>query len=508
MEQDEIIIDGPLLARAFRRQLRGWLWKGPLAFGALLLPALALVPRSYTSSVSVSMQQPTPSGGLAGLLGGSAGGGGNKHYIGVLKSRGMALQVERHVHLQQIYGPKALPTETAAAALLMKGIKPVDDPDGLLYIAVTLPGTPKISLTHGPRSEQVEDAAAQAANAYAAALKYYFISSDNSEGSVLLRGADVQVRQARADYDRAQEQLRGFSRAAARVNPRRAGTIPQTAASAGAGVTPGADSDAAQAASGLGTLYAQYDAVQTDLHAAQAARLTRESRTSEQLRNLSRLPNDDPQLSDMRTRVNGDQTAYDTASHLYGPENPAVVRAQAQLASDQKQLDLQTQGVRDRLTTPDINSDQQINALYAKQASLSDQIERAARRLGVSRNLSFEQGRLQADLGFQAEILRATLVQAQNIKLNNASAQSRMTIIDSALPPAAGEPGTTRLGLLCLLPVLLAFAVAVVADYLRSARAAHVGDKAGGPSPLTPANGSGVRPAAEAEDVPPLVKNR
>lgn len=516
MEQDEIIIDGSLLARAFRQQLRGWLWKGPLVFGALLLFALMLVPRSYTASVSVAMQQPTPTGGLAGLLGG--GGGGNKHYMGVLKSREMASQVEHRVHLQQVYGPKTLPTETAAAALLTKGVKPEDNPDGLLYIAVTLPGPPKLGLAHGPAPTQIEDAAAQAADAYALALKNYFVTSDNDQGVVLLRGADAQVRQARADYDRAQQQLRDFSRAVARANPRSAGAAPRSGASPGAGASPSGDTDAATASSGLNTLYNQYDAVQTDLHAAQAARRTRESGITGQLQNLSQLPTDDPQLSDIRTRVSADQTAYDTARNLYGPENPAVIRAQTQLAADQRQLGLQTQGVQKRLTTPDINSDQQINALYAKQATLADKVASAERRLGVSRNLSFELGRLQAELGFQADIYRETLTQAKSIQMNNASAQSRMSIIDSALPPGGGEPTTTRLALLCLLPVLLAFALAVVQDYLRRARAVRVGDKTGadrtgadrtgGATSSTPANGSSAKPLGEAGDAAPFTKKQ
>lgn len=502
MEQDEIIIDGPLLVRAVRRQLQGWLWKGPLVFAVLLLAALFLVPRSYTSSVSVAMQQPSATGGLAGLLGGGTGGGGNKHYIGVLKSRDLALQVERRVNLRQVYGRGKLPTEIAAAALLMKGIKPDDNPDGLLYISVTLPGPPKLAL-NSPRPTQIEDAVARSANAYALALKNYFITSDNSEGAVLLRGADAQVRQARADYTQAQNQLRDFSRALARANPRSAGAAPRSGPSAGVGETSGVDADASTASAGLASLYDQYERVQTDLHAAQAARLTREQGITEQLRNLSRLPTDDPQLSDIRTRVGADQIAYDTASRLYGPENPAVIQAQTRLQADQKQLDLQAQGVRARLTTPDIASDQQIKTLYARQASLADQIARAARRLGVSRDLSFEKERLQQELEFQRAILSETLTQAQSIKINNASAQSRMSIIDTAEPAESGEPGTTRLALLCLLPVLLAFLAAVSWDYLRSARAAHLPT-----GPASSANGSGAKMTGETADPAPLVKKR
>jgi len=485
LEQDEIIIDGPLLARAARRQAAGWLWKGPLLFGAFLLPALALVPRSYTASVSVAMQQPSAgAGGLAGLLGGG-GGGGNKHYMGVLKSRDMALKVEHRVHLRRLYGPKALPNDTAAAALLSKGTKPEDNPDGLLYISVTLPGPPRISLGHAPAPDQIEGATAQAANAYAAALKYYFINTDNSEGATLLRGADAQVAQAKSDYDQAFNRMREFGQAVARQSPRSAGAAPRSADAGG--VSPGADSDASAASAGLEVLYDRYNTVETDLRAAEAVRLKRSSDTAEQLRNLSSLPADDPQLGSARARVERDRAALETANSLYAAENPAVIRAQAQLDSDQRSLDQQVQGVRARLTTPDNNSDQLISGLSARRSNLLDTIARAERRLGVSRNLSFEKGRLQDDLGFQKEILTTTLAAAQNIKLNNASAQSRMTVIDSALAPAGGEPTSARLALICLLPVFLAFVLAVLIDYGRSARAGRLVAAAGGTNGTAPA---------------------
>jgi len=490
VEQDEIIIDGPLLARAFRRQLRGWLWKAPAVFAALLLAALALVPRSYTSSVSVAMQQPTPQGGLAGLLGG-AGGSGNKHYIGVLKSRELALQVERRVHLQQLYGPKTLPTESAAAALLAKGVKTDDNPDGLLYINVTLPGPPKL-VPASPRPKQIEDAAARVADAYALALKNYFVINDNDQGSVLLRGADAEVRRARDGYNNALAQVLDFNRSLGRVDPRSAPTSASETA------------DATTAATGLGALYTSLYGVQSNLRAAQAVRLASAQRVAGQLNKLSEVPTDDPLLAEARGKVSQDQADYQTAWNLYGPENPSVIRAKTRLDVDQAQLNRQVQGVRQELTTANVRIDSQIQSLYARQASLVKQITSAERHLGIHRQLSGELGRLQAEVGFQADILRATLTQAQNIKMNNASAQSRMTIIDTAEPALSGEPGTTRLALFCLLPVLLAFLVAVVLDYLRSARAA----RAGAGSPAASANGSNARPLAETGDAPPRVKKR
>jgi len=491
LEQDEIIIDGSLLTRAFRRQARGWLWKGPLVFGALLLLALLLVPRSYTASVSVAMQQPANAGGLAGLLGG-AGGGGNKHYLGILKSREAALQVERRVHLRQLYGPKTLPTEDKAVALLTKSIKPEDNPDGLLYITVTLPGSPRINLMHGPRPKQVEDAAAQAADAYALALKNYFVTSDNSEGAVLLRGADTEVGRARADYEEALGQVLEFNRSLGRVDPRSAPTSPSDTA------------DAATAVSGLGALYTSLYQVQGDLKAAQAARQTSAQQIAGQLNQLSEVPTDDPLLAEARGKVAQDQADYLAAFNLYGPENPAVIRARTRLTVDQAQLDRQVRGVRQNLTTANTRAETQIQALYAHQAKLVQQIASAEHHLGIHRRLSGELGRLQTEVSLRLEYLRGALTEAAKIRLDNVSGQSRMTIIDTALPPESGEPGTPRLALFCLLPVLLAFGIAVARDYGRAARTAPLGAA----PPTAPVNGSSARPLGEAGDAAPSVKKR
>lgn len=71
MQQDDIIIDGSLLTRVFQQQLRAWILKGLLLFGLLLLLALCLVPRTYTSNASMAIQQPSSGGGaLAALTGG------------------------------------------------------------------------------------------------------------------------------------------------------------------------------------------------------------------------------------------------------------------------------------------------------------------------------------------------------------------------------------------------------------------------------------------------------
>ena len=461
--RDEIIISGPQLSRAFRRQLRLWVWLFLPLLGLLLLLALCLVPRSYTSSVSISIQQPSGGSTLALLAGGSAP---SKRYIGVLKSRDLAAFVESRVHLRDLYGVKQFPTEADAAQMLMKAVKPEDNAtDGLLYVAVTLPGPPKLSLSHSPSQPQIEDAAARAANAYALALQHYYVASDTDQGLALLRQADQEVRQDRRNYSQALARVNDFNQSLSRVDPRSAPSA--STASDTANPTGAFTGDAAAAVAGMSALYGQLYQVQTELRASEAIRRSGDALTAAQLRSLSSVPGDDPLLITIRSQVKQDQAAYNTYSSLYGPENPNVINARKRLTVDQLELNRQVQGVKNRLTTSSIRSDQQISGLYARQKNLLLQIAQAERRLGTHRQLSGELGRLETEVAIELEVLRTSMVEAKKIKMNNASALSRMSVVDDALPAKSGEPGVAKLATACLALLLLVFAGAVVREYLR-----------------------------------------
>ena len=467
---DEIIVDGARLRSAFRRQGRLWLVLGPLGAGLLLLLLAATVPRTYMAETSVALQQSSGSGSALALLTGG-GGGSSKRYLGVLKSRALASAVERHVQLRQLYGTQTFKTEDDAVEFLMKNVKPDDSAtDGLLYIGVSLPVPPKLG--HGaPSADQVAKAAADAANAYAKGLKEYYATSDTDQGTALLRGADKEVRSARAHYDDALARSLDFTRGLSRVDPRSSPALSAVSPFSAAGGGGGADSPSA--ASGLAGLYVALNQVQAELSATQAVRATGQALIGSQLRDLSRVPTDDPLLADARSRVTQDQAEFNTASRLFGPENSRVVQASARLGVDQAVLDRQIQGIEQKLTTQDIRSAEQIRGLYARQAKLLQQITSAQRHLGVSRQLSGEAGRLQAEVGIQLAVLQTTLSEAAKVRLENASSLSRMTVIDTAIPPKGGEPGLSKLAAACAGLALLAFFVAVVADYFRTAPKSH-----------------------------------
>lgn len=468
VSSDEIIIDGARLRRVFRRQGRLWLRLGPIAAAMLLLVLGLLVPRSYTAATSVALQQPSSTTSTLALL--TGGSSGSKRYLGVLKSRSLAQAVERHVQLQALYGRSQFHTEADAVDFLTKSVKPEDSAtDGLLYISVTLPGPPKLSLHPTPTALQVENASAAAANAYALALKNYYATSDTDQGSLLLRGADKETRQARANYEDAVSRTLDFTRSLSRVDPRSVPSLSVPAPPSLGNSSSSARPDSATAASGLGQLYTSLAQVQAELRAAQAVRATGQALVGQQLRDLRNVPTDDPLLSEARSRVTQDQSAYDTAARLYGPDNPRVVTAQTQLGVDRAELNRQIQGVRQSLTTPDIRSAEEIKGLNARQAVLTKQIAQAERHLGISRKLSGEAGRLEAEVGIQLDVLKATLSEAAKIKLDNAFSLNRMTVIDTAVPPKSGEPSLSKLAIFCVLLAVLAFALAVIVEYFRNA---------------------------------------
>ena len=118
----------------------------------------------------------------------------------MIRSRLLADRVEAQVKLQRLYH---FPKHEKAIEMLTKAVKAEDSAtEGLLTIAVNLPGPPALSPDSAQR-KRVQQATEDAANAYQAALSDYFAYSDNDRDSVILRGAQEYRLTARRDYDTA-----------------------------------------------------------------------------------------------------------------------------------------------------------------------------------------------------------------------------------------------------------------------------------------------------------------
>ncbi len=487
MQEDEITINGRLLLDILRRRWPIWTFLGLASLGLLVFLELLLVPQTYTSSVSVAMQQ---SAGASSPLAMLAGSSDSKRYIGVLKSRRSADEV---LHLLAVdpKHPVDLPrlchcaTRADAETLLMNTVKPEENADGLLYINVTLVGPPRLAPQTAARRQQIKDAAAQTANAYATTLRDYYVNTDNDRDTALLRGANDQVREYRAEYDAAVDNALEFSRGLRGALPTpgtssvRSSESLGDAPGTGAGVTGGVGGTSGAA---VGSLYDQLARVQQDIRAGEAAEQASQQARLRQLQGLGGLSSEDPLLTQARDQVSRDQADLAAANRLYGPDNPRLLAAQSKLQVDQAALARQVAGAKQRLATPEVRTDADLKALYARQGVLLQQVARARSQQKVSNRLSGEYDRLKAEVSLQLAVLQEAMTDAAKVRASTVSSQSRMTVIDPAIPAKFSQPRTLIMVAQGLFLVLLGILVALVREYLKRARqiAAAAPPKVGG----------------------------
>ncbi len=317
-EVEEPIIDVQRVGQIARRRWKVWALLGTGLFGAGMAGGLCLLPQTFTSVVSISVQRPggssSPLGGLIGL------GGGQKSYGGVVKSLRMAGEVESEVGLRQLY---RLPSPEEAARRLSKSVGLDDNAaEGLLYITVALPAPPRYAGHANVLRDGARQASARAANAYAEALRRYTVETDNDKEAVMLRMAENQIREARAGYDSAIDRLQMF------VHEHRGGNI-ATAQPAGDEKVGGASTLAA--AGGLGGLYSERAQLEQEIQTREATRTARIAMLDSQLHSLATLPGEDPLLAGARA---GERRADEELQALriqFEAEHPQVIAAQEKL---------------------------------------------------------------------------------------------------------------------------------------------------------------------------------
>jgi uncharacterized protein involved in exopolysaccharide biosynthesis len=450
---EQILIDGDLIRGILREKGRGWLAKGIAGAAVLSVLGLCLLPQSFTASSSVAVQTSGGAGGALGFLtGGSSG--DSKRYIGVLKSRMAASEVEQVVHLRSLYHLKS---EEDAIEMLMKSMKPDDNTtDGLLYVNVTLPGPARFQPGQTERRNQIKRAAADAANAYVAALRTYYTYSDNDRDTALIRGADSELARARQQYGESTDRLRAFVNGLKRVDPR---AVPSDTDPAAAGNT------------GLATLFGELSQTEAQISALQAGSGTEQRMTEGQLENIGQLPSEDPLLASARQAVDTDKAQLSLLELQFGPQHPDVVRAQARLQVDERRLQQQIDGIRDRQTSRQVSLESQLNSLIARRETIKSQIAQAESHLNLGRNLSGDYLSVKTEWQIALETLKETTAEAAKIRMENVSAQSRLAVVDTAIAPRTGSPGTIIIVLIAVILAILGVLTAFVRAYLRAARA-------------------------------------
>ncbi len=296
---------------------------------------------------------------------------------------------------------------------------------------------------------------ARATNLYADRLRNYLTTSDMDSDAILLQAAGRQIRQARQAYDAATERLMDFARL--RGAPIGSSlTLPERAGSAsGSGSytrsASGSDTDGNLDAGlrELQTLYAQRATLESEIASTEAA-LDMGARLQEnQLSNVGALPSEDPLLTAARAAVNAARTRLDNLQIQYGPAHPRVIAERERLRLAEAKLQEQIQTVRKGYTTDRVEAQVRLDALKTKYATVKRQIAEAEQKTQKGREYSTEFERLRNEVTLRLEVLKAAASQAATLSMQVVSAQNRMRVVDSALPPKSGSPGMLKLGLMC-----------------------------------------------------------
>jgi uncharacterized protein involved in exopolysaccharide biosynthesis len=477
VQESDITIDGALLLDIARRRARVWAISGTILFAAILVIQLFFLPQAFTSTVSVTIQQPpsTPLGGLA-LFTGMAN---SSKYIGILKSRRIADKVVKTLHLAQLYHT----SPSRISHQLQTAVRVKDDTgDGLVYVDVAVPGPPLLGQDPLGLRPRLPGISARVGNAYVEALRQYYIQSDNDRDSVLLRSADQQLHEARADFDAKAEAVRSFVHGLRDKHPL---VLPAIGSN-----SPGVDATALLGE--LPTLFAAMADNEVEIKMREAARKSEEDLVAGQMQDLSKLPDEDPLLQRRRVELNDAKLILRNMEISLNKDNPQVVLQHQRVNNLEQALRHQEAGVRSHLTTSLVQEQSFLQGLYAKRDLLQHQLEDAKERLRQRTDLTAEFSRLQTEVTLSFGMLQAAVAKAAELRMNTASAQSRVVIVDDAVAPDKGAPSLLRMLLICLAVVLVVLCVWLVVDYMRQSRRISSG-------PLGPSGTSGHADASDSK---------
>ncbi len=437
-----------LLQHILKHRARTWFLAIPVISAVILIGLMFLMPLNYNSETTLSIQQPGSS--ISSPLALLTGQAPAKKYLGILKSRRLAEEVEGEVDLQNLY---SLTTKKKAVDKLMKCLKVEESiSDGLVSIQVTLPGAPRLRGKGKLAGPIVAQKAADAANYFYSFLKDYYVNTDNERDTVLLRAAQKESIKAAASFDAAADRLKKFIHDLNRYSPRD---------------IPASNSSDAQAGSAneLISLYSALSKADTDLRSAQAGVSTEGRLTGEQLNNLQIIPAEDPLLGESRRKVTQTKAALDNLKLQFADDSPQVVVAQQKYVLAKKNLDAQVQGVRQNQTSDQVLASTAIEKLKARRETILNQIQEAEGRLPLKRLLTSDFEQLKNELVVRLEVRKTTETEFAKLRLSTVSAQSRISVVDKAIPADGGKPGLIVLLAGSVIGALTIMVIAISAEY-------------------------------------------
>lgn len=464
-----------LLQEIISRQRRTWFVTGLIVFFVSVVYGLLICPQYFTSSVSISMQQPGASSvlGTLGMLGNT----GTKKYVGVLKSRRFAENIEEKVHLQRLY---ELKHKTDAVDKIMHSARFDDNAaDGLIYIDITLDAPPKLQFDARGQREKVRTAAAIVANGYADELRNWIVNQDTEKDSVLLREADVELKRVRKSYDDSIAEMVAYIRSRHSRPPVMISAVSSAAAQASAmssgsvggglnGVSGGgaggltAGGDTASSAAQYSTLYARRAQLEVQMRSLDTLRAKITAILSGPLQEVAAIPSEDPLLLDARRQYN---TAYLNLQNLtvgLGPQNPQVIQAQGALTIARQRFVNQMKAVLEGHTSDQMRRD----VMTTEYDMLNRQIRDQEMMFHDSRELSTQLTLRTNEVALRLKVLETAMQSAEQLKITTVSARNRFAVVDPGIPAERSKPGLLLIAAVSVAIPLLILCILLLIAYM------------------------------------------
>ncbi len=446
-----------LLRTIYRERLLVWIVFAVFMFAISLLVGLFYYPQSYSAMDSISLSQASGGGGSQLALLAGVGGGNKAKYIGPLKSRKFAEQVEKTAHLRDLYD---LPSNDDAVEKLQRNVRFDDNAtDGLLYITMTLDAPPRLAPNSEARRAKIRNATAVVTNAYAAALKNYIVFNDTDKDLQLLKSADIQLRQARTSYEAAVEKWISFVRGS------KSPTM-SAGSTSGSGQSP----ELAQ----LQSLFVRRGTLEAQIRSTEAALEATNHILSASPSALAQIPTEDLLLTEARRRYTEAHSDLQNLLIQQADDSPPVRRAREHLKIAALHLREQAEAILNGNTSEHAKRE----ALKVEYETVLEQIAIAERSIKISKDAATGFEKLHAEVELSLKILEATATRFAELKLQTVSAQSRMNVVDEARPPLKSRPGMLMTSLVSLFVALGSVLAWYAVEY--TARSARLSAKRGG----------------------------
>jgi hypothetical protein len=438
-------------------------------FIASFLYGLFVCPQYFNCDVSITLEQPGTSSALGALS--ALGSNGTKKYLGVLKSRRFAEEVEEKAHLQQVYN---LRRKWDAVDKIMRSAKFDDNVvDGLIYIDITLDAPPRLQPNSSKQRERVRAATAVVANAYSEALKNWIVNEDTEKDSVLLREAGGEVLSVRKSYDdavaemvaylrsrhsRPQVIMSAVSTSAAQAGAMAGGASVSTPGGTGAGLT----ADTAGSAGQYSTLYARRAQLEVQMRSLDTLRAKIIAILNGPLQEVAAIPSEDPLLFEARKLYNAAYLNLQDLTVGLGPQNTQVIQAQGVLRIARQRFVNQMKAVLEGHTSDQMRRD----VMTTEYETLNKQIKDQEKMFHDSRELSTQLTLRTNEVALRLKILETAMTSAEQLKITTVSAQNRFAVVDPGIPAERSRPGLLLLGSISLAIPLFVRAVWLLVEFM------------------------------------------